>query len=56
MIDAFHPGRATYVEIDGMDHGLTLAGTQKASFEGKANAPFAQRIVDETLRFFGRLQ
>jgi len=57
MIDAFHPGHATYVEIEGMDHGLTLAGTQKASFEGKAaNAPFAQRIVDETLRFFDRLR
>jgi pimeloyl-ACP methyl ester carboxylesterase len=56
MIDAFHPGHATYVEIEGMDHSLTLAGTQKASFEGKADAPFAQRVVDETLRFFDRLR
>jgi pimeloyl-ACP methyl ester carboxylesterase len=51
MINAFHPGRATYVRIDGMDHGLTLAGSQKASFEGTSPAPFAQRVVEETLRF-----
>jgi hypothetical protein len=35
-----------------MDHGLQLAGTQKAALEGKADAPFAQRLLDETLRFF----
>ena len=31
MINSFHPGQATYVVVDGMDHGLTLTGTQKAS-------------------------
>jgi len=39
MINAFHPGRATYVRIEGMDHGLTVADA------------FAQRVVEETLRF-----
>jgi len=52
MINAFHPGRATYVVVEGMDHGLLLAGTQRASFERRSTPPFAQRIVDETLRFF----
>lgn len=53
MINSFHPGRATYVEIDGMDHGLLLAGTQRASMErGETPPPFAQRVVEETLRFF----
>ncbi|HEY6214925.1 MAG TPA: alpha/beta fold hydrolase [Vicinamibacterales bacterium] len=52
MINSFHPGHATYVRIDGMDHGLTLAGSQKASFEGTSPAPFAQRVADETVRFF----
>jgi pimeloyl-ACP methyl ester carboxylesterase len=56
MINAFHPGRATYVKVDGMDHGLELAGTQKASFEGQTPAPFAQRVLDETLRFFRDLR
>ena len=56
MINAFHPGHATYIPIEGMDHGLQLAGTQKASMEGKAPAPFAQRVVDETLRFFNGLR
>src|SRR5690242_9620093 len=52
MINVFHPGHATYVEIEGMDHGLFLAGTQKASYQGKSQPPFAQRLADETLRFF----
>ncbi|MBV8518058.1 MAG: alpha/beta fold hydrolase [Acidobacteria bacterium] len=56
MIDAFHPGHATYVRIEGMDHGLQLTGTAKASFEGAPNAPFAQRLADETLRFFNGLR
>jgi pimeloyl-ACP methyl ester carboxylesterase len=52
MINSFHPGRATYVKIDGMDHGLTIVGSQKASFEGVPDAPFAQQVVTESLRFF----
>ncbi|HJQ38449.1 MAG TPA: alpha/beta hydrolase [Thermoanaerobaculia bacterium] len=44
MINAFHPGRATYVEIEGMEHGLTIGET------------FAQRLSDETLRFFNTNQ
>jgi uncharacterized protein len=56
MINAFHPGRATYVPIEGMDHGLLLTGTQKASFEGSETAQFAQRVVDETLHFFNNVR
>lgn len=52
MINAFHPGRAVYVRIDGMDHGLQISGTQKQAFEREGPAPFAQRVLDETLRFF----
>jgi pimeloyl-ACP methyl ester carboxylesterase len=51
MINTFHPGRATYVKIDGMDHGLVLAGSQKASYAGESDPPFADAIVTETLRF-----
>lgn len=54
MINSFHPGRASYVVIEGMDHGMTLAGTQKASLAGAPDAPFAQRVLDETIRFFER--
>ena len=53
MVNAFHPGRASYVQIDGMDHGFLLAGTLRASMEGAPDAPFATRLLDETLRFFG---
>jgi len=52
MINSFHAGRATYVKIEGMDHGLLLAGTQKASFEGESEPPFAEPLATETLRFF----
>jgi pimeloyl-ACP methyl ester carboxylesterase len=55
MINAFHPGRATYVKVDGMDHGLMLAGSQQAAFAGPGESgppPFATKVLDETLRFF----
>ena len=55
MINAFHPGRATYIKIDGMDHGLLLAGSQQAAFAGPGESgppPFATKVLDETLRFF----
>ncbi|HUP97878.1 MAG TPA: alpha/beta fold hydrolase [Usitatibacter sp.] len=52
MINSFRPGHARYVVVDGMDHGLTLAGTQKASLAGVPDAPVAQQVLDETLRFF----
>jgi len=55
MINSFHPGNAVYVAVEGMDHGLLLTGTQKASFDGAENAPFAQRVVDETLQFLKRV-
>jgi len=54
MINSFHPGRATYVRIEGMDHSLLLAGSQKASYEGTSEPPFAEQIVTETLRFLDR--
>jgi len=55
MINAFHPGRATYVRIDGMDHGFLLAGSPQAAFAEPGESgppPFATRLLDETLRFF----
>lgn len=52
MINSFHPGHATYVQVDGMDHGLMLSGSQKAALQGAPNAAFAQRVIDETVRFF----
>ena len=55
-VNAFHPGHATYLRIEGMDHGLMLTGTQKASLEGRPDAPFAQQVVDEVLRFFAKLR
>ena len=55
MIQAFHPGRATYIKIEGMDHGLYLAGSQQAAYAGPGESgppPFATRVLEETLRFF----
>ena len=46
----------TYVKIEGMDHGLELAGSQKASFEGAEPHPFAEQVVKEMLRFFDSLR
>jgi pimeloyl-ACP methyl ester carboxylesterase len=54
MINSFHPGKATLVIVDGMDHGLTLAGTQRASLAGAPDAPFAKGVLEETVRFFDR--
>jgi pimeloyl-ACP methyl ester carboxylesterase len=56
MINSFHPAHATYVKVEGMDHGLTLAGSQKASYEGTTPAPFAEQVVTETLRFLAALR
>lgn len=55
MINSFHEGRATYTTIDGMDHGLLLAGSQRASYEGKSQPPFAEQVLSDTLRFFNRI-
>ena len=52
MIQSFHPGKATYVRIDGMDHGFLLAGSQEAAYARQAEAPFATRVAEETIRFF----
>jgi pimeloyl-ACP methyl ester carboxylesterase len=52
MINSFHPGRARYLAIEGMDHGLLIAGSQKAAMQAEEPRPFAQQVVDETLRFF----
>jgi pimeloyl-ACP methyl ester carboxylesterase len=51
MINSFHKGRAKYVTIAGMDHGLVLAGSQHASYEGKSRPDFAKPLLDETLQF-----
>lgn len=51
MINSFHKGRATYTKIEGMDHGLLLAGTQQASYEGKSRPPFAGQLLEATLQF-----
>jgi pimeloyl-ACP methyl ester carboxylesterase len=54
MINSFHKGNATYVRIEGMDHGLTLAGTARASYEGTSQPPFAELLLQETLQFLKR--
>jgi pimeloyl-ACP methyl ester carboxylesterase len=57
MINSFRPNNARYVVVDGMDHGLTISESQRAAREGVPNAPFAQRVLDETILFFnGRLR
>jgi hypothetical protein len=38
-----------------MDHGLLLAGSQRASYEGQSQPPFAEQLLDETLQFLNRL-
>jgi pimeloyl-ACP methyl ester carboxylesterase len=52
MINSFHKGRAKYTTIEGMDHGLLLAGTQRASYEGTSQGAFAGQLLDDTLQFF----
>lgn len=49
---ALHPGRATFVQIEGMEHGLYLAGTAEASMNATEPFPVATLFVEETLRFF----
>lgn len=55
MINSFHKSRAKYVTIEGMDHGLLLAGSQRASYEGTSRPPFADQLVTETLQFLHHL-
>jgi alpha-beta hydrolase superfamily lysophospholipase len=52
MINNFHKGRAKYTTIEGMDHGLLLAGTQRASYEGTSQPAFAEQLLNDTLQFF----
>jgi pimeloyl-ACP methyl ester carboxylesterase len=56
MVNRFHPGKATYVEIEGMDHYFERAASQKESLDRLGNrqaAPgeFDERVLTETLRW-----
>lgn len=39
IVNSYHPGRAEYVAIQGMDHGFNNAGTQMKAFEGGFGPP-----------------
>lgn len=50
MINSFHPGRATYMEFNGMGHGLDLWPSQKAFLEAlgkKHDAPFDKEFLEK---------
>jgi pimeloyl-ACP methyl ester carboxylesterase len=57
MVNRFHPGKATYVEIKGMDHYFERAATQRESMERRRNqqaappAQFDERALAEALRW-----
>ncbi len=53
MINSFHPGRATYVELPGMGHGLDLSPSPRAWLEaiakqqhGEFDREFLKRVAD----------
>jgi pimeloyl-ACP methyl ester carboxylesterase len=53
VINSFHPGRATYVELPGMGHGLDRSPSQRAWLEavrkhqhGEFDTEFLQHIAD----------
>jgi len=51
MINSRCPGRATFVQIAGMDHGLAQASSQRASLQGTSDSNtreiFQPRTLDE---------
>lgn len=56
MINQFHPGKATYVEISGMDHWFERAASQRESMQQRASqqsAPpqFHEQVFTETLNW-----
>jgi pimeloyl-ACP methyl ester carboxylesterase len=54
LINSFHPGAATFVLIEGIDHGLTRAVSQRESMERRANvqpAEFDEEILEPITRW-----
>lgn len=49
MINSFHPGRATYIELPGMGHGLDLVPSKRAWLEAvrkHEHGPFDREFLD----------
>jgi hypothetical protein len=54
MINSFHPGRASYVELPGMGHGLDLWPSQRAWLEGihkKQHMPFDTEFLEQVKKW-----
>lgn len=53
MINSFHPGRAAYVQVEGMAHGLERAASQRESFARERGRPaeFNAQVFDEIARW-----
>ncbi len=55
MLNSFRPGRATFVQIEGMDHGFARAPSQRASLErtqgGQPQEVFHPQVLDEVQRW-----
>lgn len=50
MINSFHPGRATYIELPGMGHGLDLVPSKRAWLEAirkHEHGPFDQEFLKQ---------
>ncbi|HEY2913625.1 MAG TPA: hypothetical protein VGK21_09705 [Candidatus Angelobacter sp.] len=50
MINSFHPGRATYIELSGMGHGLDLVPSKRAWLEAirkHEHGPFDQEFLKQ---------
>ena len=59
MINSRHPGRATFVRVEGMDHGFAQAPSQRASLDrvgdSSAREVFQPRFLDEVHRWLKTL-
>lgn len=56
MINSFYPGRAEYMEFEGMGHGLDLAASPRAWLESMRNHQHGKLDQDFLERTSGWLQ
>ncbi|MBL0062747.1 MAG: alpha/beta hydrolase [bacterium] len=54
IVNAFHPGRAEFVAIEGMDHGFTNPGTQAVAFIGTPYTELHPDFFPKVLEFCKR--
>lgn len=55
LINSYHPGRATFVKIENMDHYLTRASSMRESLERSDPGEFQPAFLEELQRWLSRL-